>query len=161
MDDFGVMGLIDELADLIENSKPVLGNSQKRQVEIGPVLDIIDEIRDTFPEEFREARIIVKDRQGMLEGAEIEANRILNDAQEQARTIAGEQEIVRLANQRAEEILRDASEHERDMRFGAEDYADQIFAGLEETLTKVLNNVTRCRDRLNNKSAQQQQQQHQ
>ena len=39
----------------------------------------------------------------------------------------------------AEEILRDASEHERDMRFGAEDYADQIFGGLEDTLNKLLN----------------------
>lgn len=155
MDEFGVMGLLDELADIIENSKTVLGNSQKRQVEIGPVLDILDEIRESFPEEFREARIIVKDRQGMMEGAEIEANRILNEAHEQARAIVSEQEIVRLANQRAEEILREASERERDMRFGAEDYADQIFAGLEETLGKLTNNVTRCRDRLNNKGSQQ------
>ncbi|NTU89671.1 MAG: ATP synthase F0 subunit B [Actinobacteria bacterium] len=155
MDEFGVMGLLDELADIIENSKTVLGNSQKRQVEIGPVLDILDEIRESFPEEFREARIIVKDRQGMMEGAEIEANRILNEAHEQARAIVSEQEIVRLANQRAEEILREASERERDMRFGAEDYADQIFAGLEETLGKLTNNVTRCRDRLNNKGGQQ------
>lgn len=154
MDEYGVMGLLDELADIIETSKPVLGNPQKRQVEIGPVFDIIDEIRERFPEEFREARIIVKDRQGMLEGAEIESQRILEDAREQAQTIAGEQEIVRLANQRAEEILRDASEHERDMRFGAEDYADQIFGGLEDTLNKLLNNVTRCRDRLNSRSGQ-------
>ena len=148
MDEYGVMGLLDELADIIESSKPVLGNQQKRQVEVGPVFDIIDEIRERFPEEFREARIIVKDRQGMLEGAEEEAQRILDDAREQARTISSEQEIVRLANQRAEEILREASERERDMRFGAEDYADQIFAGLEETLGKLSTNVTRCRDRL-------------
>ncbi len=154
MDEYGVIGLLDELADIIEGSKPVLGNNQKRQVEIGPVFDIIDEIRERFPEEFREARIIVKDREGMLEGAEIEANRILDDAHEQARTIASEQEIVRLANQRAEDVLREASERERDMRFGAEDYADQIFAGLEETLTKLSTNVSRCRDRLNNNSTQ-------
>lgn len=158
MEEYGVSALLDELVDLIEGSKPVLGNQQKRQVEIGPMLDIIDEIRERFPEEFREARIIVKDRQGMLDGAEEEADRIVDDAREQARTIAGEQEVVRLAQQRAEDILREASENERDMRFGAEDYADQIFAGLEETLTKLSTNVARCRERLNNKGSQQGQQ---
>ena len=153
MDEYGVLSLLDELIDIIDASKPVLGNNQKRQVEVGPVYDIIDEIRERFPEEFREARIIVKDREGMLEAAEIEANRILADAHEQARTIASEQELVRLANQQAEDVLREASDRERDMRFGAEDYADQIFGGLEDTLNKLLSNVTRCRDRLNSGSS--------
>jgi len=155
MDEYGVTALLDELVDIIEGSKPVLGNQQKRQVEVGPVLDIIDEIRERFPEEFREARIIVRDRQGMLDGAEEEAERIIEDAREQARTIASEQEIVRIAQQKAEDILREASENERDMRFGAEDYADQIFTGLEETLSKLSTNVARCHDRLNNKGSQQ------
>jgi cell division septum initiation protein DivIVA len=149
MDEYGVISLLDELSDIIENAKPVLGNQQRRQVEVGPVFDIIDEIRERFPDEFREARIIVKDRQGMLESAEMEARRIVEDAREQAKTIASEQEIVRLANQRAEDILRDAAERERDMKFGAMDYADQIFQGLQETLNKLSNNVDRCRERLN------------
>ena len=38
---------------------------------------------------------------------------------------------------------------EREMRVGAEDYADQIFANLETTLDNLLKNVTRCRQRLN------------
>lgn len=80
MDDAGIEELLDELAERIEQSKPVLGNSQKRQVEIGPIFEILDEIRDIFPEELRQARIIVRDRQGMIEAAEIDANRILEDA---------------------------------------------------------------------------------
>lgn len=53
MDDAGIEELLDELAERIEQSKPVLGNSQKRQVEIGPIFEILDEIRDIFPEELR------------------------------------------------------------------------------------------------------------
>ena len=127
MDDAGIEELLDELAERIEQSKPVLGNSQKRQVEIGPIFEILDEIRDIFPEELRQARIIVRDRQGMVEAAEVDANRILEDAERQAEQIAGEQE----------------------MRVGAEDYADQIFANLETNLDNLLKNVTRCRQRLN------------
>lgn len=149
MDDTGIEELLDELADRIEQSKPVLGNSQKRQVEISPIFQIIDELRDILPEEIRQARIIVRDRQGMLEAAEIDANRILEDAERQAEQIAGEQEVVRLAEQKAQDIIDEAMAREREMRVGAEDYADQIFANLETNLDNLLKNVNRCRQRLN------------
>lgn len=149
MDDAGIEELLDELAERIEQSKPVLGNSQKRQVEIGPIFEILDEIRDIFPEELRQARIIVRDRQGMIEAAEIDANRILEDAERQAEHLAGEEEVVRLAEQRAQEVIDDAMAREREMRVGAEDYVDQIFANLETNLDNLLKNVTRCRQRLN------------
>ena len=149
MDDAGIEELLDELAERIEQSKPVLGNSQKRQVEIGPIFEILDEIRDIFPEELRQARIIVRDRQGMIEAAEIDANRILEDAERQAEHLAGEEEVVRLAEQRAQEVIDDAMAREREMRVGAEDSADQIFANLETNLDTLLKNVTRCRQRLN------------
>ena len=142
MDEAGIEELLDELAERIENSKPVLGNSQKRQVEIGPVFEIIDEIRDILPEELRQARIIVRDRQGMIE-----------DAERQADQIASEQEIVRIAEAKANDIVEEAMMREREMRVGAEDYADQIFANLETNLDNLLKNVTRCRARLNNGSA--------
>ena len=140
MDEAGIEELLDELAERIENSKPVLGNSQKRQVEIGPVFEIIDEIRDILPEELRQARIIVRDRQGMIEAAEIDANRILEDAERQADQIASEQEIVRIAEAKANDIVEEAMMREREMRVGAEDYADQIFANLETNLDNRLNN---------------------
>ena len=149
MDDAGIEELLDELADRIEQSKPVLGNSQKRQVEIGPIFEILDEIRDILPEELRQARIIVRDRQGMIEAAELDANRILQDAERQAEQMASESEIRRIAEQQAQEIHDEAVAREREMRVGAEDYADQIFANLETNLDNLLKNVNRCRQRLN------------
>ena len=113
----------------------------------------MDEIRDILPEELRQARIIVRDRQGMIEAAEIDANRILEDAERQADQIASEQEVVRIAEAKATEIVEEAMVREREMRVGAEDYADQIFANLETNLDNLLKNVTRCRARLNNSSA--------
>ena len=114
MDEAGIEELLDELAERIENSKPVLGNSQKRQVEIGPVFEILDEIRAILPEELRQARIIVRDRQGMIEAAEIDANRILEDAERQADQIASEQEIVRIAEAKANDIVEEAMMRERE-----------------------------------------------
>lgn len=141
--------LLEELTDMLEQSKPVLGNSQKRQVEIGPVFEVLDEIRDVFPNEIHQARLILRDRDGMIQQAEIDANRILEDAERQADMIASQQEIVRIAEQKTQDIEREAMAREHEMRVGAEDYADQIFANLETNLDNLLKNVIRCRERLN------------
>ena len=152
MDESGVLALIDELSDVLEDSKPTLGNKEKRTVEIGPLLDILDDIRHAFPEEFSHARQIVRERQSLLEDAEAEANRILEDARNQALIVASEQEIVRIAQQQAENLLAYAREMERETRAGADDYADRIFSQVESTLDQLTENVRRCRDRLNNRS---------
>jgi cell division septum initiation protein DivIVA len=153
MDETGVLALLDELSDLIEDGKPALGNKDKRQIEVLPALDIIDEIRRSFPVEFSRARQIVRERQGLLEDTEAESNRILEDARNQALIIASEQEIVRIAQQQAENILADAREMERETRAGAEDYAYNVFSHIENTLDSLSENVRRVRERLNNKAA--------
>jgi vacuolar-type H+-ATPase subunit H len=152
MDETGVLALLDELSDLIEDGKPALGNRDRKQIEVGPALDIIDDIRQAFPVEFAQARQIVRERQGLLEDTEAECNRILEDARNQALIIASEQEIVRIAQQQAENILADAREMERETRAGAEDYADSVFSHIENTLDSLGENVRRVRERLNNKA---------
>ena len=84
----------------------------------------------------------------MLEEAEKEANRILEEARERAQALAAEQEVVKLAEQQAAEILDDARSREREIRLGAEDYADEMLANLEANLGKLLTAVQRGRDRL-------------
>lgn len=152
MDETGVMGLIEELSILLEDSKPVFGKNNLRQVDISAAFEIMDEIRDTFPNEFTQARQIVRERQSLLDDAEAEANRTVEDARNQAMTIASDQEIVRISQQQAEQVMADAREVERQTRAGAEDYADQVFGHVEQSLDTLLNNVRRCRDRLNTNS---------
>lgn len=151
MDDTGVLGLLEELSILLEDAKPVgFGrNNNLRQVDISAAFEIMDEIRDTFPSEFAQARQIVRERQGLLDDADAEANRMVEDARSQAMTIASEQEIVRISQQQADQILADARELERQTRAGAEDYADEVFNHVEQSLDTLLSNVRRCRDRLN------------
>ncbi len=149
MDETGVMGLIDELSILLEDAKPVFGNRNLKQVDAVAAFEIIDEIRDLFPSEFAQSRQIVRERQSLLDDAEAEANRMIEDARSQAMTIASEQEIVRIAQQQADTIMADARELERETRAGAEDYADEVFSHVEQSLDTLISNVRRCRDRLN------------
>ena len=152
MDETGVLGLLEELSILLEDAKPVFGKNNLRQVDIAAAFEIMDDIRDTFPTEFQQARQIVRERQSLLDDAEVEANRMIEDARSQAITIASEQEIVRISQQQADTILADARELERQTRMGAEDYADGVFAHVEQSLDNVLGQVRRVRDRLNQNS---------
>lgn len=149
MDETGVMGLIEELSILLEDAKPVFGKNNLRQVDVAAAFEILDEIRDLFPSEFAQSRQIVRERQSLLDDAEAEANRMIEDARSQALTIASEQEIVRISQQQADTIMAEVRELERETRAGAEDYADEVFGHVEQSLDTLLNNVRRCRDRLN------------
>jgi cell division septum initiation protein DivIVA len=145
-----IMALIDRIEELIDTGRSLPFGSTKL-VDPDKVYEIIDEIRAQFPDELKQARWIVKERQEMLEEAEKEANRILEDARERAHSIASEQEIVKMSEQQAAAILDDARNKEREIRLGAEDYADEMLANLEVNLGKLLTAVQRGRDRLQGK----------
>ena len=148
-DDSGVLALLEELADLLEDSKPVLGRSNLRQVDISAAFELIDEINQLFPQEFNQARQIVRQRDEIFGVAQEEAARMKEDARNQAMTIASQQEIVRTAQLQADEIMADAREMERQTRSGAEEYADQVFGHIQNSLEQLMTNVIRCRKRLN------------
>lgn len=152
MDETGVLGLLDELSYLLEDSKPVFRQNNLRQVDVNAAFEIIDEMRALFPNEFAQARQIVRERQSLLDDAEAEASRLIEDARAQAITIASEQEIVRISQQQADQVEARAREVERQTRAGAEDYADRVFTEVEQSLESLLTNARRCRDRLNSLS---------
>ena len=142
-----VLVLIDKLDDLVHNARPVPLTDQVR-VDREEIYDLLDQMRATIPEEIKQARWIVKERQEMLAEAKREAERIVKEAREQQQRLVASEEITRQAERAAEEIVEEAREREREIRLGAEDYADDILSTLEVNLQKFLQAVQRGRDRL-------------
>ena len=142
-----IMGLIDRLEDIIANGRkvPLTGSVMLQEQKI---YEVIDELRAALPEELKQARWIVKERQEMIDEADKEANRIIEEARQHAESLADEKEIVKLAQRRANELIEAAQAREREIRLGAEDYADEMLANLEVNLGKLLSAVQRGRDRL-------------
>ena len=148
-----VMALIDRLEDLVATARKVPFGSMVLLSE-QKLYEVIDEMRSSLPEELKQARWIVKERQEMVNEAEKESNRIIGEAKERAKDLASESEIVKRAEEQAAEILDSARSREREIRLGAEDYADEMLANLEVNLGKLLTAVQRGRDRLQGKSAE-------
>jgi cell division septum initiation protein DivIVA len=150
-----IMALVDRIEESMDAGRSV-PLARGRLIDTDKVYEIIDEIRGSFPDELKQARWIVKERQEMLEEAEKEANRILEEARDRAQALANETEVVRLAEAQAADILDKARTQEREIRLGAEDYADEMLANLEVNLGKLLTAVQRGRDRLQGKVNQRQ-----
>jgi cell division septum initiation protein DivIVA len=150
-----ILALVDRIEEAMDSGRSV-PLMRGRVVDVEKVYEIIDEVRANFPDELKQARWIVKERQEMLEEAEKEANRILEEARDRAEGMAADQEIVRRAAEQAAGILDDARAQEREIRLGAEDYADEMLANLEVNLGKLLTAVQRGRDRLQGKVNQRQ-----
>ena len=145
-----VLVLIDKLDDLVHNSKPVPLTDQVR-VDREEIYDILDQMRATIPEEIKQARWIVKERQEMLAEAKREAERIIRESRDEQSRLISEEEVVKQAERQAEEMIEDARAREREIRLEAEDYADQILNTLEVNLQKFLAAVHRGRERLQGK----------
>src|SRR3954462_6220855 len=157
-----VLVLIDKLDDVVHNARPVPLTDQVR-VDREEIYDLLDQMRATIPEEIKQARWIVKERQEMLAEAKREAERLIGEARWQgAREArpqegvplareASQQEVVRLAERQAHEVIEEARGRERQIRLGAEDYADEILNTLEVNLTKFIAAVQRGRERLQGK----------
>jgi hypothetical protein len=147
-----VLVLIDKLDDIIHNARSV-PLTDSVMIDREEMYDILDQMRSTIPEEIKQARWIVKERQEMLAEAKQEAERMLMEAQERADRLASETEVVHLAERNAQQTMEDARERERETRLGAEDYADEVLGNLEINLDKFIGAVRRGRERLQGRPA--------
>jgi vacuolar-type H+-ATPase subunit H len=147
-----VLVLIDKLDDLIHNAKrTMLPGSDQVRLDREEVYDILDQMRATIPEEIKQARWIVKERQEMLAEAKREAERIVKEARDKQDQLVSQEEVVKQAERSADDIIEDARGREREIRLGAEDYADEILNTLEVNLSKFIAAVQRGRERLQGK----------
>jgi hypothetical protein len=101
------------------------------------LLEMVAALREAFPEELREARWVMKDRDELLAKAHRDAEGVIERARtEQSRMMARET-IVQEAQEEAERILADAREQARQIRLESEDYVDSKLAQFEIWLERV------------------------
>jgi vacuolar-type H+-ATPase subunit H len=102
------------------------------------VLEMLQQMQEDLPEEIKQARWVVKDREDLLDKARTEAERIVAEAHEDQLKMARREEVVERARQEAELILDEAEERARQLRKEAEDYVDAKLAQFEIALRKIL-----------------------
>jgi cell division septum initiation protein DivIVA len=110
--------------------------------------DLVADLRDALPDELVQARRVVREREQILDRAEGDAARILEDARSDRDRIVSQEDVVRAAEREAGRVVEEAREHARQIRLEAEDYVDAKLANFEIVLHKTLTAVEKGRQKL-------------
>jgi cell division septum initiation protein DivIVA len=136
---------IHQLEELIREAKS-MPLSASVLVNKDEVLELVDGMRNTLPEEIKQARWVVKDREELLAKARRDAEAIVEEARKEQERIVSEDEIVAESGREAERILSEAREQARHVKLEAEDYVDAMLASFESTLTKTQERLSKTMD---------------
>lgn len=128
--------LLYEMEETLEEAFNLPFTGGKRMVDVDKVRDLIDDIRLNLPTEIKQARAIVQDRTDIVESAKRESENIVKRAEDRARVLVSESEIVRASQQRAAEILSSAQQQSREMRNTVTEYCENLLKQTEESLVK-------------------------
>lgn len=137
--------LLDLMEETLEEGTAVPFAASKRMVDVDRMRDIIDEVRNNLPDELRESKKIVNDREQIIKNARVESESIIQQAEERARSIVGEQEIVKRSQQRAVEILTAAQNQAKELSRNATLYCESILKNSEETLAHSVAEIKNTR----------------
>ena len=139
--------LLQRLQEMLENARklPMSASVSLNREEFGAMLQ--DAI-DALPDELRESRWLLKEREQVVERAQNEAQRLLEAARVRAERMVEKNELVREARRTAEELLEDAERQAGAMRHEAEDYVDRKLASFEVVLDRTMQAVQKGRERL-------------
>ncbi|HLI96967.1 MAG TPA: hypothetical protein VKT72_12900 [Candidatus Baltobacteraceae bacterium] len=112
------------------------------------LIEFVEKIRSSLPEEVGRAKIIAKDQDRMLRAAHEKAQAIVTEATSKHQELVDDHEIVERARRTAEVVLREAEERARKVREGADQYAMQMLGELEARLSTAIGSVRKGRETL-------------
>jgi cell division septum initiation protein DivIVA len=138
---------LDELAGVIESAR-AMPMSASCIVNRSEVLDAIEGIRASLPNELTVARSVLKDRSAVVEEGRIEAQRIIDEAEAERYRLVSRTEVVKEATREAERLIAAAQAETDRMRVEVDDYVDAKLANFEIILRRTLDAVEHGRDKI-------------
>jgi vacuolar-type H+-ATPase subunit H len=140
-----ILQLIDRLEDLVSSGSRVPWGG-RIMIDEEELLMLVDQLRMAMPQEIKQARRIVQDRQKILSDAQTEADKILSVARERAEYLMNEQGLLNEAKARSEEMLRESRDHSRQSMSEIDAYAMQMLTHLERVLEENLQQIQQAKD---------------
>jgi F0F1-type ATP synthase membrane subunit b/b' len=139
--------ILHRVADLVGNARP-MPLSASVMINRDEVLELVEEALSRLPEELRQARWLLREREEFLAKVQREGDDILEAARVRVERMVQRTEVVRSAEHRAREVLDEAETEARRLRHEAEDFCDQKLAQFEIVLDRTLRTVQAGRSRL-------------
>lgn len=139
--------ILEELDNLLVEATTV-PFTDKKIVEEGEFVRLLDELRDRLPVELSDAKRIIADRQRILEDAQREAAHVVEQAKNYGTRLTEESLIAKQAQEQANEIVSAAQRSARELQTDAVGYAEDVFRHLEASLGRALEVVQQGKNEL-------------
>ena len=144
-----VLYLVDRLEALLTKGWRVTMTS-KTMVDEDEFLDIVDQMRIAFPEEIKQAKKIVQDRERILAQTQEESTRVLTMAKEDAARLVNEHTLVKTARQQAAQIEQQANTVAESRQQDANEYVSQILGDLQKQLDQFAQQIATIQSQVYN-----------
>lgn len=145
-----IMEIINLMEESIEKAS-VVPLSGKILVDKEEMLDFIQEMRLSYPDEVKEAKWVKEERQKILNEAEGRADSMLKTAESKMIQMIDDHEIVRQAQEKADMLMNEATNGASKLKTDSDQYADDVLGDVERRLEMLLKKVNDDRNYFHNK----------
>ena len=137
--------LLEMLHNMITEAWGLPLGAEKCVIERDKALDLLDEIRAQFPTEIAEAKRLLDARADFINNAKREAETVRKAAEDRARQLIDEQEIIRVSKDRSNAMITQAETSTAELRRVANEYVDDAMKRTEEALAAALEEIRQSR----------------
>ena len=154
MEEKDVQRLLDMLYGMIDEAKSAAFSSDKCVINRDEALDLLDEIRAKLPLEVKKAQELIRARDEYVAAAKKEVEKLMRQAELDAKTIVSESEIMQQARAKSNDIIRRAEERTKELYHVANTYTEDALRRTEEAIQAALDEVKESRIRFRAASAE-------
>ncbi len=134
--DIDILYLVDRLENLITGSRrmPIVNQIMIREADI---LSIIDQMRTSIPDEIKQARRIIQDKERIMAQAQADANKLLARAREESERAINREGLLHVAEERSQDLMRQAEASAEQLKTEADAYVAETLRALRDHLSSI------------------------
>ncbi|ACZ31294.1 hypothetical protein Xcel_2276 [Xylanimonas cellulosilytica DSM 15894] len=142
-----LLEVLDELASLVDNAKPVF-MSQDVRVDRQALVGLVDELRHGLPSAVERSDELLRQAQDELDDARRSGEETLAVARQRALELVEQEQVVAQANARAADIVAEAEQQATKLRADADSYCDARLESFADDLATLTAQVQAGRAKL-------------
>lgn len=131
--ELNVMELLEYLEEILENA-PKVPITGKAMIDTKEFEEVIEQIRNYLPDELKKAKWVMGEKDRILEDAQKEYQNVKKETMEMMRQNIENQDMVKEAKLRANEIIALAQRDAKAIRIGSREYSTEILSQLDKEI---------------------------
>ena len=135
-----ILYLVDRLENLIASSHRIPLTNQIRIKEVD-ILNIVDQMRTSIPDEIKQARRVIQEKEHILAQAQADASTLLARAREETERAMNREGLLRAAEARSQEMVQQAEEHSQAVVRRAEEQNERLKTDADTYVAETLRNL--------------------